>query len=138
MTSRAYVVQEYLVDGSNRTAVGGTFGMFMGQGPFGGGPTDYSTFDTQYEDIHPYEAVGKHEFECTARATAFDIEDWFEPGLRSTAVSAPFTGTRIERGLQLVHTYKGAQPCAVWGPCCAADLLTSGANWCMVGHCGPK
>lgn len=116
----AYFVQEFLVDGSNRTAVGNQIGSWLdpGGGAFGAGPTDYSTFDALFENIQPYAAVGQHEFECNAAAYPFDFDTLSSNTVRTTAV-ASFTGK--------IQTCRGALSCAACGPCCAADVVSSGA-----------
>ena len=95
------------MDGSNRFVVG-QYGKTMDQGPFAAGPTDYSTFDVQYDFIQTY-PVGRHELECTAvaysQAAAPALD--FEPSPISTiVVLAPYTGMSY-CNLQTQHTLQG-------------------------------
>jgi hypothetical protein len=85
-------VQEYIVDGSNRTVPRPPilFPLYQGGDPNGADTGDYSSYGYQYGYFYnPFQEVGKHELECFATASAAG----FNPDpIVTAAVSARFTG----------------------------------------------
>lgn len=65
-----------------------TFPLTQGGGFLGGGSDDYSTY-ANFIPIMPFPFIGKHEFDCFAKASsnAFDGSP-----VTTETVSAPFTG----------------------------------------------
>ena len=89
------LVQEYIVDGSNRTAVGNVFNFPLLQkgGAIRAEPDDYSIYGFQIY-FYPFAEGGKHELQCFATASA----SGFDPNpINTTAVSARFTGSWVTR-----------------------------------------
>lgn len=124
------LAQEYIVDGSNRTAVGTqmNFPLVQGGGAFGAAADDYSFYGCRNYFL-PYGEGGKHEIECYASAASPS----FDPDpIVTAAASARYTG-QCPGDLNVESNYGGGSPCTIvhghhcaWA-CCAAGLLASGA-----------
>lgn len=119
------LVQEYIVNGSNRTAARGvfTFALPQGGGPFGGASDDHSTHGYQWT-ITPFQEVGMHELECYAFMYGKDIT--FDPDpVFAASASACFTGEcpgGLKPGGLAVTPCHGivCAPCCNAGPLCRA------------------